>query len=85
MFFSKVFGAPCTHTLPCLADQFVYRDGLSREDNFVQWRAANAAERFAWGDEPYTDEQAREAFNQALESGCLQHKSVGDQERKKTN
>ncbi len=85
MFFSKVSNAPYPHTLPCTGEQFVYDCGLSVDDNFVRWRVANTAERDAWGEQPYTDEDARAAFHTALESGCLQHKSVGDREKKRTN
>ena len=65
------------HTIHCDdRDYFLLDPGLSREDNFVQWREANRLEREAWGDSPYTDAAARGAFNLAMSNGWLKYKDL---------
>ena len=64
------------HTIHCDDhDYFLLDPGLSREDNFVQWREENRLEREAWGDTPYTDAEARGAFNLAMSNGWLKYKA----------
>ena len=71
------------HTIHC--DDycpFLLDPGLSREDNFVQWQEANRIEREAWGDLPYTEAEARGAFNLAVSNGWLKYRDQEEDQRK---
>ncbi len=71
------------HTIHCDDYRpFLLDPGLSREDNFVQWREANRLEREAWGDSPYTDAEARGAFNLAMSNGWLKYKDPEEDPRR---
>ena len=71
------------HTIHC--DDycpFLLDPGLSREDNFVKWQEANRIEPEAWGDLPYTEAEARGAFNLAVSNGWLKYKDQEEDQRK---
>ena len=61
---------------------FLLDPGLSREDNFVKWQEANRIECEAWGDLPYTEAEARGAFNLAVSNGWLKYKNQEEDQRK---
>ena len=61
---------------------FLLDPGLSVEDNFVKWQEANRIEREAWGDLPYTEAEARGAFNLAVTNGWLKYKNQEEDQRK---
>ena len=70
------------HTIHCdVYCPFLLDPGLSREDNFVKWQEANRIEREAWGDLPYTEAEARGAFNLAVSNGWLKYKVLDDDQR----
>ncbi len=63
-------------TIPCSDFKtFLLDPGLSREGNFAQWLEENKIEREAWGDIPYTEAEARGAFNLAVNNGWLKYKN----------
>ena len=71
------------HTIHCdVYCPFLLDPGLSREDNFVKWQQANRIEREAWGDLPYTEAEARGAFNLAVSNGWLKYKDQEEDQRK---
>ena len=41
---------------------FKYNDSVSVESNFSEWYMLNSDERVAWGDKPYSREEALEVF-----------------------
>ena len=41
---------------------FKYNDSVSVESNFSEWYMLNSDERVAWGDRPYSREEALEVF-----------------------
>jgi len=43
--------------------QFVYSTSQSYEANFSDWYLLNSDERIAWGEKPYTREEAFEIFS----------------------
>ncbi len=71
------------HTMHCCQNcPYLLDPGLSVEDNFVQWQEANRIEREAWGDLPYTEAEARGAFNLAVSNGWLKYKDQEEDQRK---